>query len=34
VAARGNGERNHWTMQAIATHAHTQYTGLELTPCR
>jgi len=28
AAARGNGERNHWTIQAIATHTCTQYKAL------
>jgi hypothetical protein len=28
AAARGTGERNHWTIQAIATHTHTQYKAL------
>jgi hypothetical protein len=28
AVARGNGERNHWTILAIATHTHTQYKAL------
>jgi len=28
AAERGNEERNHWTIQAIATHTHTQYKAL------
>jgi hypothetical protein len=28
AVARGNGERNHWTIQAIARHTHTQYKAL------
>jgi hypothetical protein len=28
ASARGNGERNHRTIQAIATHTHAQYKAL------
>jgi hypothetical protein len=28
AAVRSNWERNHWTIQAIATHTHTQYKAL------
>jgi hypothetical protein len=28
AAARENGKRNHWTIQAIATHTDTQYEEL------
>jgi hypothetical protein len=34
AATRGKGERNHWTIQDIATHTDTQYKAFELTPWR